>query len=129
VLLTLRKVTDSAPIPGTTELANSFTYSTWGAPSVDGTHDNSANGGADYGDLGFRYLYVGQFDVQWDNTFGLGLHYMHARHYAQRWGVSCSPILTTSRTRCTPTPPTTQSPSLIQMAPSCGWSSSSSSCG
>ncbi len=31
-----------------------------------------ANGGPDYGDLGFRYLYVGEFDVHWDNTFGLG---------------------------------------------------------
>jgi RHS repeat-associated protein len=71
---------------GTTELANTFTYSTWGAPTVDGTHDNSANGGADYGDLGFRYLYVGEFDVQWDNAFGLGLHYMHARHYAPALG-------------------------------------------
>lgn len=56
---------------GTTELANSFTYSTWGAPTVLGTHDNSNNGGADYGDLGFRFLYVGEFDVQWDNQFGL----------------------------------------------------------
>ncbi len=71
---------------GTTELANSFTYSTWGTPTVDGSHDNSANGGADYGDLGFRYLYVGEFDVQWDNTFGLGLQYMHARHYAPALG-------------------------------------------
>ena len=71
---------------GSTELANSFTYSTWGAPTVDGSHANSANGGADYGDLGFRYLYVGEFDVQWDNHFGLGLHYMHARHYAPSLG-------------------------------------------
>lgn len=71
---------------GTTELANSFTYSTWGAPTIDATHDNSNNGGADYGDLGFRYLYVGEFDVQWDNTYGLGLHYMHARHYAPALG-------------------------------------------
>ena len=44
------------------------------------------NGGAAYGDLGFRHLYVGEFDVQWDNTFGLGLHYMHARHYAPALG-------------------------------------------
>jgi RHS repeat-associated protein len=71
---------------GTTELANSVTYSTWGLPTVDGSHDNRANGGADYGDLGFRYLYVGEFDVQWDNAFGLGLHYMHARHYAPALG-------------------------------------------
>jgi RHS repeat-associated protein len=71
---------------GTTELANSFTYSTWGTPTVDGTHPNSAHANTAYGDLGFRYLYVGQFDVQWDNTFGLGLHYMHARHYAADLG-------------------------------------------
>lgn len=71
---------------GSTELANSFSYSTWGTPTVDGSHANSANGGAGYGDLGFRYLYVGEFDVQWDNTFGLGLHYMHARHYAPALG-------------------------------------------
>lgn len=71
---------------GSTELANTFTYSTWGAPTVDGSHDNSANSGADYGDLGFRYLYVGEFDVQWDNAFGLGLLYMHARHYAPALG-------------------------------------------
>ncbi len=37
-------------------------------------------------DLGFRFLYVGEFDVQWDDPFGLGLHYMHARHYAPALG-------------------------------------------
>lgn len=70
---------------GTTELANSFAYSTWGEPTITGTPVNSATG-QPYGDLGFRYLYVGEFDVQWDNTFGLGLHYMHARHYAPALG-------------------------------------------
>lgn len=63
---------------GTTTLANTFTYDTWGTPTT-ATHNS-------IGDLGFRYLYVGQFDVQWDNTFGLGLHYMHARHYAPALG-------------------------------------------
>jgi RHS repeat-associated protein len=33
-------------------------------------------------DLGFRFTYVGQYDVQWDNVFSLGLAYMHARHYS-----------------------------------------------
>jgi RHS repeat-associated protein len=59
---------------GTTTLANSFTYDTWGKPTI-ATHNG-------IGDLGFRYLYVGRFDVQWDDQFGLQLHYMHARHYA-----------------------------------------------
>lgn len=63
---------------GTTTLANSFTYDTWGRPSTT-VHNGIA-------DLGFRYLYVGQFDVQWDDQFGLGLHYMHARHYAPALG-------------------------------------------
>jgi RHS repeat-associated protein len=59
---------------GTTILANSFSYTSWGAPSTT-THNSIP-------DLGFRFLYVGQQDVQWDNAFGLGLLYMHARHYA-----------------------------------------------
>lgn len=59
---------------GTLSLANSYTYSTWGAPTT-----TVASG---YTDLGFRFLYVGGHDVQWDNFSGLGLHYMHARHYA-----------------------------------------------
>jgi RHS repeat-associated protein len=68
---------------GTTTLANSFTYSTWGAPTTS-THNGIA-------DLGFRYLYVGQGDVQWDNAFGLGLMYMHARHYAPILGRNLEP--------------------------------------
>jgi RHS repeat-associated protein len=71
---------------GSLELANSYTYSTWGAPTIDGSHENSANSNAPYGDLGFRFLYVGQFGVQWDDFFGLGLHYMQARHYAPALG-------------------------------------------
>jgi RHS repeat-associated protein len=63
---------------GSTTLANSVQYDSWGTPTV-ATHNG-------IGDLGFRYLYVGQFDVQWDNQFGLGLHYMHARHYAPALG-------------------------------------------
>ncbi len=68
---------------GTTTLANSFTYDSWGKPTT-ATHNG-------IGDLGFRYLYVGQFDVQWDNAFGLGLHYMHARHYAPDLGLFIQP--------------------------------------
>ncbi|MDH4178827.1 MAG: hypothetical protein OEV72_14760, partial [Thermoleophilia bacterium] len=63
---------------GTLTLANSYTYGTWGAPTTS-THNS-------IGDLGFRYLYVGAYDVQWDDAFGLGLHYMHARHYSSVLG-------------------------------------------
>ena len=55
-----------------------MSYSTWGTPTV-----TSVNG---YGDLGFRYLYVGRFDVQWDDFAGAGLHYMHARHFSPEFG-------------------------------------------
>ncbi|MEK6720477.1 MAG: RHS repeat-associated core domain-containing protein [Chloroflexota bacterium] len=58
---------------GTLTLANSYTYGTWGRPTT-ATHNGIS-------DLGFRYLYVGAYDVAWDDAFGLGLHYMHARHY------------------------------------------------
>jgi RHS repeat-associated protein len=68
---------------GTTTLANSFTYDSWGKPTL-ATHNG-------IGDLGFRYLYVGQFDVQWDDQFGLELHYMHARHYAPTLGQFLQP--------------------------------------
>jgi RHS repeat-associated protein len=63
---------------GTTTLANSFTYDTWGRPAI-ATHNG-------IGDVGFRFLYVGQLDVQWDDQFGLGLLYMHARHYSPDLG-------------------------------------------
>ena len=53
--------------------ANRYTYLTWGAPATA-----TANG---YPDLGFRYLYLGSADVQWDNSIGQGLLYMHARTY------------------------------------------------
>jgi RHS repeat-associated protein len=59
---------------GALTLANSFTYSTWGAPTT-ATHNSIA-------DLGFRFLYVGRDGVAWDNAFGLGLEYMSARHYS-----------------------------------------------
>ena len=55
-----------------------ITYSTWGTPTV------TAQSG--YGALGFRYLYVGRFDVQWDDFASAGLHYMHARHYSPEFG-------------------------------------------
>jgi len=63
---------------GTLEKANTFGYDSWGRPSrtVYGS----------YTDLGFRYLYVGASDVQWDDAYGAGLHYMHARHYSPTLG-------------------------------------------
>jgi RHS repeat-associated protein len=63
---------------GTLTAAATITYSTWGAPNI------TAEPG--YGPLGFRYLYVGRFDVQWDNFGGAGLQYMHARHYSSEFG-------------------------------------------
>lgn len=66
------------PVNGTLTLANSYTYSSWGAPTTT-THNSIP-------DLDFRFLYVGRYDVQWDNAFGLGLTYMHARHYAPALG-------------------------------------------
>lgn len=59
---------------GTLTLANSYRYDTWGTPTT--TVASGSN------DLGFRYLYVGASDVQWDNGYGLGLLYMHARSYS-----------------------------------------------
>ncbi len=53
-------------------------FSTWGQPTA-ATHNS-------IGDLGFRFLYVGAADVQLDNAFGLGLTYMHARHYSSALG-------------------------------------------
>ena len=63
---------------GTVTLANSFSYSSWGAPTT-ATHNGIGN-------LAFRFLYVGRSDVQWDDSFGLGLSYMHARHYSPALG-------------------------------------------
>jgi RHS repeat-associated protein len=66
---------------GTLEKANTYTHSTWGKPFTNSGHINSSSGVA-YGDLGFRFLYVGEFDVRWDDELGLDLLYMHARHYS-----------------------------------------------
>ena len=63
---------------GSLTLANSYRYETWGKPTT-ATHNS-------IGDLGFRFLYVGEFDVQWDDQLGLGLLYMHARHYSPALG-------------------------------------------
>ncbi len=63
---------------GTLTLANSYTYGTWGTPTT-----TVAPG---FADLHFRFLYVGASDVQWDASFGLGLLYMHARHYSPTLG-------------------------------------------
>ncbi|HVL53196.1 MAG TPA: RHS repeat-associated core domain-containing protein, partial [Vitreimonas sp.] len=71
---------------GSLEKANTYAYSTWGSPSLTTSHPNTDQGNAVYGDLGFRYLYVGRHDVQWDNWQGAGLHYMHARHYSPALG-------------------------------------------
>jgi len=66
------------PSTGVLTTANRVTYSTWGTPTVT-THNGYAN-------LGFRYLYVGRFDVQWDDFSSAGLLYMHARHYHPEFG-------------------------------------------
>jgi len=66
------------PTTGVLTTANRVTYSTWGTPTVT-THNGYAN-------LGFRYLYVGRFDVQWDDFSSAGLLYMHARHYHPEFG-------------------------------------------
>jgi RHS repeat-associated protein len=63
---------------GSLTLANSYRYESWGRPTT-ATHNG-------VGDLGFRFLYVGEFDVQWDDQLGLGLLYMHARHYSPSLG-------------------------------------------
>jgi RHS repeat-associated protein len=63
---------------GLLTLANSYTYGTWGRPTT-ATHNSIA-------DLGFRFLYVGAADVQWDSTYGVDLLYMHARHYSPSLG-------------------------------------------
>jgi RHS repeat-associated protein len=61
---------------GSLEVANSYTYGTWGEPT---THIHGT-----YGDLGFRFLYVGREGVQWDAEAGLYL--MGFRHYSPRLG-------------------------------------------
>ena len=64
---------------GTLTIANSYTYDTWGKPSTSVA--------AGFGDLKFRFLYVGAHDVQWDDLgVGLGLLYMDARHYSSTIG-------------------------------------------
>ena len=64
---------------GALTLANSYSYSTWGAPTTF-THNA-------YADLGLRFLYVGREGVAWDDFgFGLGLLYMQARHYSPALG-------------------------------------------
>lgn len=64
---------------GALTLANTFSYSTWGTPTVT-THNGA-------GDLGFRFLYVGASGVAWDDLgLGLSLLYMSARHYSPALG-------------------------------------------
>lgn len=64
------------PATGTLTVANSYTYSTWGAPGTD-VHSG-------FVDLDFRFLYGGKEGVQWDA--GLGLYLMGARHYSPSLG-------------------------------------------
>ena len=71
---------------GALTLANSYTYTTWGAPTIYNaagqaiTWDHTDN-------LRFRFLYVGREGVAWDDFgFGLGLEYMQARHYSSALG-------------------------------------------
>lgn len=66
------------PVTGTLTVANRFSYSTWGAPTL-----TLHNG---YGDLGFRYRYVGQWGVAWDGHAGADLLAMRARHYSPELG-------------------------------------------
>lgn len=61
---------------GTTTLANSYTYTTWGHPTTT-THNGIP-------DLRFRFLYVGRYAVTWDST--VALHLMGLRHYAPALG-------------------------------------------
>jgi RHS repeat-associated protein len=63
---------------GALTLANSYAYTTWGAPTTT-THNGIA-------DLGFRFTYVGQHGVQSEAPYGLDLFYMQARHYAPALG-------------------------------------------
>lgn len=63
---------------GTLTLANSYTYSTWGSPTTN-THNGVT-------DLGFRFLYAGQYGVEWDDWSGINLHYMQTRHYKHAFG-------------------------------------------
>ncbi len=66
---------------GTLTLANSFSYSTWGAPTVYNAA-GTALAWNDAANLRFRFLYVGAHGVAWDDFgLGLGLLYMSARHY------------------------------------------------
>ncbi len=83
---------------GSLTLANSYTYSTWGAPTT-ATHNA-------YPDLGFRYLYVGASGVAWDNALGLGLLHMGARHYSPTLGRFLQPTHPRSRRTSTGTPRT-----------------------
>jgi len=66
------------PATGAATPANRYAYLTWGTPATTVL--------AGFSDLRFRYLYVGAADVQWDDTIGQGLLYMHARTYSPTVG-------------------------------------------
>ncbi len=71
-------VSEVDPATGAATAANRYAYQTWGRPATA-----TANG---YPDLGFRYLWVGASDVQWDDAAGEALYYMHARSYSPALG-------------------------------------------
>jgi RHS repeat-associated protein len=71
-------VSEVDPATGAATVANRYAYQTWGRPTT-----TTANG---YPDLGFRYLWVGASDVQWDDSAGEALYYMHARSYSPALG-------------------------------------------
>jgi RHS repeat-associated protein len=66
------------PSTGGLTLANSYIYSSWGQPTT-ATHNG-------YGDLHFRYLYVGRYGVTTDGFAGANLLLMGARHYSAALG-------------------------------------------
>ena len=71
---------------GSLTLSNSYSYDTWGAPTTRNAA-GSVLAWSDAGHLHFRFLYVGGHRVQWDDLgVGLGLAYMHARHYSPALG-------------------------------------------
>ena len=70
---------------GSLALANSYTYDTWGAPTVRDAAGNVLAWDA-AANRRFRYLYVGAQGVAWDNALGLGLLHMGARHYSPALG-------------------------------------------
>lgn len=74
---------------GSLELANAFTYDPWGVPAISSTTNSATE--QPYGDLGFRFLYVGRYGVAWDGRDGPPLYHMGARHYHATLGRFLTP--------------------------------------